>query len=909
MPRSFAASWVLVCVFAFGGVLGTACGADQGGTGDGGLSGDGTAGGGGNQLDDGAAGDDGAGGQVDGANPLDDGAASDDGASGQFDGANPADGGDATLGQGAGSGNPCVPPSQLTISPGNAGATVISGAPFAQTFTATAAYANNSTADVTTQSFFSVGDANVGSVSGATFQWGGVRGGVVTVSAKTCGVTASTTFTLKLSATFSGNDGGGPLDAGGAGGSGPFQDAGSSTNASCNPALVYPPDGVLLPPNTNVIEIHFQPGSAQNTQFEISFENAVTDVRIDTACNPLNGGCVFELSQAEWDYIAHTNAGGDPVTVQVRGLGCDANNAASSNTRKISFAQQPLVGTLYYWASINAINNQATFSGGVFRYDFGVRGQAADPVLTPTHGGNGLCIGCHDISRDGRKMLFDYDDNDADDEYSDVNTDIFDVPSRTFATQGMLSKGQAFEPGFHTWNRSHSVFLLSDGANVTMTNGMHPVAPNGAFTVLGEDARFVGFTPAPPAAIRGTTPDMAPDDTSLVFAAAPNVAGGPQMGGGVTAGYWAPANTTKQDEWFSGASLYVAPWSDATNQLGAERLLLPSNGTNNFYYPSYSPEGSLIAFNYAPSGPNFHNPLARVQLVPAGVGAPTPDDLPNLNSDPTNGGQVTNSWARWAPFVQSYKGAQILWLTMSSTRDYGLRIQNDGRQNCYPKESPKGVPYDTRTIDQKNLAPGCTRAQLWMAAIRLDAKGVAAGQDVSFPAFWLPFQDITTNNHLGQWAQRSYTGTCNAAPDAGAVPGAGGCAAGLCCDNGACAPCLTPPPPAAPPTASCAIDANCATGTCCLNGSCGVCPDAGTPDGGNGAGDDGSGGDAGGTNNPGSDGGTNNQGGDGGVTCTTCLDCNGQACGGGQCGSCSNSSQCCAPLTCASGTCVLDIPR
>jgi hypothetical protein len=809
---------------------------------------------------------------------------------------------DAGMNPGA---NPCVAPSQLTISPASAGVTAAVGAPFTQTFAVMATYANSAPADVTAQSFLSLGDASVGTMSGATFTWGGINGGVVTVNAKTCGVTASTTFTVKLSATFGGSGGGILIDGGS--GLGPFQDAGVSTQASCDPVLVYPPDGVLLPPNTNVIEIHFTPGSAQNTQFEISFENAVTDVRIDTACSPLNGGCVFELNQAEWDYVAQTNAGGDPVTVKVRGLGCDGSNAASSNTRNILFAQEPLVGTLYYWASINAINNQATFSGGVFRYDFGVRGQTADPVLTPTYGGNGLCIGCHDISRDGRKMLFDYDDNDADDEYGDVNTDIFDVASRTFATSGTLSKGQAFEPGFHTWNRLHSVFLLSDGANVTMTNGMNPVAPNGSFTVRTEDAGFVGFTPTPPATVRGTTPDMAPDDTSVVFASAPNVQGGPQMGGppmpmqdaGVTGfapGYWSPGNLKKQDEWFSGASLYVAPWSDMANQLGTETALLPSDGTTNYYYPSYSPDGSLIAFNFAPSGPNFHNPLARVQLVAAGASNPTPDDLPNLDNDPTNGGHVTNSWARWAPFVQSYKGAQILWVTMSSTRDYGVRIQNDGLENCYPTESPQVAPYSTRTIAAKNLTPECTRAQLWMAAIRLNATDVAAGKDVSFPPFWLPFQDITTNNHLGQWAQRAYTGTCDAAAADAGAPGAAGCAAGLCCDNGACAPCLTPPAPAPSTPPSCAIDANCATGTCCTSGSCGACPAMSSPDGGNG-------------NLESDGGGPGSAGNDGGFTCSTCLDCNGQACGGGTCGSCTNSSQCCAPFLCSSGVCVPSMPH
>ena len=856
-------SWVLVCSVVSAAAYAAGCGSSGGAGGGEAPSGDGGVGNGDATLADGGS-------VILGGNDATVSGGGDTGA-----------GGDG--GGGAGP-NPCVPPTQLVISPPSHTASVSVGTPFTQAFTAMATYAGGSSADVTAQTFFASSSPGVGTVSGATFTWGGVNGGAVTISGKTCGVASSTTLTLKLAATFgSGGDGGAggtTFDAGSEPGA--FGDAGTTGNASCNPTLLYPPDGVLLPPNTNVIEIQFLPGGPPpNTQFEISFENAVTDVRIYTTCTPLNGGCVFDLSQTEWDYIAQTNAGGDPVTVKVRGLGCDASNAGASNTRNISFAQEPLAGTLYYWASINAINSTATYSGGVFRYDFGVRGQTASPVLTPTFGGNGLCIGCHDISRDGRKMLFDYDDNDADDEYTDVNTDVFDVPSRTFATTGTLSKGQAFEPGFHTWNRAHSRFLLSDGAHVTKTDPTHPIAPNGSFSVRDSDAGFIALTPPPPAAIRGTTPDMAPDDSNVVFVAPPNDAGGVLADGGTGAGFWAP-NAPEQDEWFAGASVYVAPWNTATSQLGAETMLIPSNGTNNFYYPSYSPEGSLIAFNFAPSGPNFHNPLARVQLVPAGAAGPTPDDLPNLNDDPTSGGHVTNSWARWAPFVQSYKGGQILWLTMSSTRDYGLRIQNDGLENCYPKESPAGAPYSTRPINQTNT-PGCTRSQLWMAAIKLDAAGVAAGKDVSFPPFWLPFQDLSTNNHLGQWAQQAFSGTCNAAAaDAGAAPDAGGCAPGLCCFTGACAPCPAPPPappPPPPPPNACAIDANCATGTCCNGGVCGACPDGGAGNG---------------------DAGATDSGGTGGNTCNTCLDCNGQACNGGQCGSCTNSAQCCAPYECNS---------
>lgn len=44
-------------------------------------------------------------------------------------------------------------------------------------------------------------------------------------------------------------------------------------------------------------------------------------------------------------------------------------------------------------------------------------------------------------------------------------------------------------------------------------------------------------------------------------------------------------------------------------------------------------------------------------------------------------------------------------------------------------------------------------------------------------------------------------------------------------------------------------------------------------------------------------------GGGGGAGCGSCRDCNNQACINGKCSSCTDSSQCCAPLVCINGTC------
>jgi hypothetical protein len=749
--------------------------------------------------------------------------------------------------------NPCVAPTALVLTPPALTSPVVVGGGFTQSYTATAKYNGMPDVVVTASTFFESSDATLGTMTGATFSWAGTHGGSTTVRGTTCGVTGTATLTLDLSGAIAGDPNVDPATA-----QMQFTNGMPSGNTGCAPTLLYPPDGVLIPPNTNIIEVHFLPGGTPaNTLFELSFENAVTDIRVYTTCTgntaavgmPLNGGCVFELNQMEWDYVAQTNRDGAPVTVKVRALGCDGTNVSSSAPRDIAFAKEDLVGALFYWASMRIVVNGGNVnSGGIFSYDFGVRGQSANPVLTPSSAANpnGLCIGCHDISRDGRQMVFDFDDNDDDDEYSDVRTDVYDIVKKQPA-QAIIKNGtNVFPPGYHTWNRETSEFLLSDGPGNKST-------PAGAFRRVSPAGVTLGYTQS--GTLRGTSPDWAPNDSEVVFA--------------VPTGYLAPnanaAATTGPDLWFTAASLYTAPWDAMAKTLGVPTLLVAPTGGGNYYYPSYSPDGSLIAFNHAASGANFHNPNARVQLVAAAQANPTPLDLAKLNDT----GMLTNSWARWSPFQQSYQSGNILWITFSSTRSYGLRIINDNsKQNCYPTESPQGYPAFNNNTN-------CTRAQIWMAAIQLDPNAVQAQTDVSWPAFWLPFQDLQTNNHLAQWAQQSFTGPCAKASD---------CAMGQCCDMGGCTACATLPPP----TPSCAVDANCPTGECCSAGACGSCappPDGGAP------GDGGA-----------PDGGPPPTG------CHNCLDCQGQACVNGLCGACASDSDCCAPLVCYMGTCVNGVP-
>ena len=107
-----------------------------------------------------------------------------------------------------------------------------------------------------------------------------------------------------------------------------------TTRRSCGgtditPQIVYPPDGVLLPPNMESSPCSARrPGEPATTEFEIDFDNANTDVRVVTKCKPqpstraarrhVEAAASSTLDAAMWDFIAKSNQGGDPVKITVR---------------------------------------------------------------------------------------------------------------------------------------------------------------------------------------------------------------------------------------------------------------------------------------------------------------------------------------------------------------------------------------------------------------------------------------------------------------------------------------------------------------------------------------------------------------------------------------------------------------
>ena len=191
----------------------------------------------------------------------------------------------------------------------------------------------------------------------------------------------------------------------------------------------------------------------------------------------------------------------------------------------------------------------------------------------------------------------------------------------------------------------------------------------------------------------------------------------------------------------SSGSIEIVPFLGGA--FGAPSTLVPFEGENN-YYPAFTPSQDWVVFNRSPSNTeSFSNAGAagdgELWAVASAGGNPRPLDAAN------EGGAT--SWPKFAPGLHSYHGGTLVWLTFSSPREYGLRLG-------------KGE-----------------KVQLWMVAF--DAAKAAAGEDPSFPAFWLPFQDIAGGNHIAQWVTKVERQPCTKDTD---------CAGNEVCNAGVCYP-------------------------------------------------------------------------------------------------------------------------
>ncbi len=526
----------------------------------------------------------------------------------------------------------------IAVSPGDLEVIVDGSTPAGVSFTATGTFDDASTRDVTNEVSFALADSSLGNFDANVLTPTAVKGGSTAVRAQAGSIVGLTDIRFKLRRTY--NDPSStdlPNDPS-------VVFAAADEDPSLDPTLVYPNDGVVVPPNLRLLEFHIDP-TDDNGVFELSFQNEVTDLTVYFTCHtPVGGGCIYTPDPEVWTWLSSTNRGGAPVEFAARATDANGTMVGASEAFSASFTLDDVSGALYYW----------TTSGGtaIMRYDFGAAEQTTVEAFLGTEETGGTCVGCHALSRDGAKMVAEAGGQ------NDGRLLLLDVATKTPIVPFDSTPRSIFE----SWNPDGSQFVgvyADSGAtdyNLLLFNGDTGASLGSIDT---------GSTVVDPA----NHPDWAPDSDRIAFT---------RMG----------IKGTNQ-RMFKGSIEMVT--HDGTDWSESE-VIVPNESGKNRYYPGFSPDGGLLVFNESACNGNNEtgsecdadaDPTAALWIVPAGPGQ-TPIRLDNANAPGVaDQGEtdLTNSFPKWSPFVfrrDKEQGERLEWLTFSSRRQYGLRSPSGG---------------------------------------------------------------------------------------------------------------------------------------------------------------------------------------------------------------------------------------
>jgi hypothetical protein len=447
--------------------------------------------------------------------------------------------------------------------------------------------------------------------------------------------------------------------------------------------LVYPNAGAIVPHDLAPIDVQWN-GAAP--VYRVTFAVDTGDRLRGYVTSP-----DWIPPASNWQWLLD-RAAGHPIALSVEGATIDGSGnvtgaVVGTAAQPLSVAPDDATGALFYFATTG---DQLTGDGTLERLQLGA--QQADKYLNKSNDG-GRCVGCHALSRDGTRVVYDFLDLPGIATGTSLSLGSVDAtnPTAQQAGAGLQVANSTFSP-------DGKQLITSYGGKLTLRDGV-------------SGARLADIATTGPALY----PDWSPDGSRVVF---------------VRPSTMCAANAPD----FGQASIFVyggalVSLTASNGSFGNEKVLLAAGAGENNYYPSFSPDGSWIAFTRVQgttksswalgntscigldgSGLSYDNPSATLWLMPSGGGAPVA--LTAANGEPMR----TNSWPKWGPKADG----EYLWLSFSSTRPYG-----------------------------NVLAGASAHHQLWFTAI---VRGGAGGSDPSAPAVWFPFQDTSTKNHIGMWS-------------------------------------------------------------------------------------------------------------------------------------------------------------
>jgi hypothetical protein len=445
---------------------------------------------------------------------------------------------------------------------------------------------------------------------------------------------------------------------------------GAPSGPTGGPCLMEPEVGSMLP--RNWLRPRFRwiaPGSlapspvggTAGNLFELKLhaENQTRDLVVYT--KSLN----WTMSQSMWTSL-RIHSADVPITMTIRGGVLDGTvlrSVVTGSSGPLTIAPVEAPGSIVYWTTTAGGGGTNPILKG-----FRIGDESVTDVLKPaqmpnTNQGSVKCVGCHTSTPDGLYAAVSTravpDCKDADEcRKTQIGLGSADgkgtAPAYVSASaQALLRRTDQTAP---TFSKAH--FSPGDRIGVSMLEQVK----GAGFQIVWTDFEASSQTKGSAWNVFARTGDpnyaalanVSHDGSKIVYVSTPNI---DTAGTIVTEG-----------------KIFTVPWNNRKGGTATELSGANVAGSKQFY-PTYSPDDTLVAFDRSPAGLRSYNDEdGEIYVINAGGGTAqrlAANDPPACSGAKSPG--VFNSWPKWSPEVGVAGTKKYYFLVFSSARNNGTK--------------------------------------------------------------------------------------------------------------------------------------------------------------------------------------------------------------------------------------------